>query len=50
MTTGAEWAAAEYRAMLGASLAKRVRDDHGPDCACGADEALTEPINPKEAE
>ena len=47
--TGAEWAAEEYRALLGATL-KRVRDEHDPDCPCGRDEALTEPINQKEAE
>jgi hypothetical protein len=35
--------------MLGASI-QRVRAEHDPDCPCGADEALTEPINTKEME
>jgi hypothetical protein len=47
--TGAEWAADEYREMLGANL-KRVRQEHDPDCPCGKDEALTEPIEQREAE
>jgi transposase len=51
--TPAEYYAEEHRNLLRASnaaLAQTVRNRHNPDCACGQDEALTEPINQKDTE
>jgi len=51
--TPSEYYAEEHRNLLRASnaaLAQTVRNQHAPDCACGADEALTEPIGQGEME
>lgn len=48
-----QYYAEEHRNLLGASnanLAATVRNQHNPDCACHQDQAITEPIETKDAE
>lgn len=51
--TPAEFYADEHRNLLAASnanLAATVRNQHNLSCACHQDQAITEPINPEDAE
>ena len=51
--TPAEYYESEHRDLLAASnanLAATVRNRHNPACACHQDQAITEPINPEDAE